>query len=48
MAGPDPEQFTTTGWPWRTGNFFELLDGGAEFFPAMLAAIDDAQSSVLL
>jgi phosphatidylserine/phosphatidylglycerophosphate/cardiolipin synthase-like enzyme len=48
MAGRDPEQFTTTGWPWRTGNSFELLDGGAEFFPAMLAAIEAAQASVLL
>ena len=39
-AGSDVEQFTTTGWPWRTGNAFRLLDGGAEFFPRMLAAID--------
>jgi cardiolipin synthase A/B len=48
MARPDAEQFTTTGWPWRTGNSFRLLDGGGEFFPAMLAAIDAAQASVLL
>src|SRR6516164_4771078 len=48
MASRDPEQFTTTGWPWRTGNSFELLDGGGEFFPAMLAAIDAARESVLL
>ena len=48
MADWDPEQFTTTGWPWRTGNSFELLDNGAEFFPAMLAAIDGARASVLL
>jgi phosphatidylserine/phosphatidylglycerophosphate/cardiolipin synthase-like enzyme len=48
MAGWDAEQFTRTGWPWRTGNSFELLDGGGEFFPAMLAAIDAARSSVLL
>src|SRR6516164_10112500 len=48
MAERDPEQFTTTGWPWRTGNSFELLDGGGEFFPAMLAAIDAARESVLL
>ena len=47
-AGSDAEQFTTTGWPWRTGNAFRLLDGGAEFFPAMLAAIDGARSLVLL
>jgi len=48
MASRDPVQFTTTGWPWRTGNSFELLDGGGEFFPAMLAAIDAARESVLL
>jgi cardiolipin synthase A/B len=48
MAGSNPEPPTTTGWPWRTGNSVELLDGGAEFFPAMLAAIDGARSSVLL
>jgi cardiolipin synthase A/B len=47
-AGWDREQFTTTGWPWRTGNSFRLLDGGAEFFPRMLAAIDAASESVLL
>jgi cardiolipin synthase len=47
-AGWDPEQFTTTGWPWRTGNSLRLLDGGAEFFPRMLAAIDAASESVLL
>ena len=44
MADWDPEQFTTTGWPWRTGNSFELLDNGAEFFPAMLAAIEAARA----
>jgi phosphatidylserine/phosphatidylglycerophosphate/cardiolipin synthase-like enzyme len=48
MAERNPEQFTTTGWPWRTGNSFELLDNGGEFFPAMLAAIDAARDSVLL
>jgi cardiolipin synthase A/B len=42
------ELFTTTGWPWRVGNSFRLLDGGGEFFPAMLAAIDAATESVLL
>jgi cardiolipin synthase A/B len=47
-AGWDPGQFTTTGWPWRTGNSFRLLDGGGEFFPRMLAAIDAAAKSVLL
>src|ERR1700758_2840060 len=48
MAERDAEQFSTTGWPWRTGNSFQLLDGGGEFFPAMLAAIDAARSLVLL
>jgi cardiolipin synthase A/B len=48
MADRDPDQFTTTGWPWRTGNSFELLDNGGEFFAAMLAAIDAARASVLL
>jgi cardiolipin synthase len=48
MADRDSDQFTTTGWPWRTGNSFELLDNGSEFFPAMLAAIDAARASVLL
>ena len=46
--GCSPESFTTTGWPWRTGNSFRLLDGGGQFFPAMLAAIDAASESVLL
>jgi phosphatidylserine/phosphatidylglycerophosphate/cardiolipin synthase-like enzyme len=45
---PGQEQFTTTGWPWRPGNTFRLLDGGGEFFPAMLEAIDTARESVLL
>ncbi|HKD54721.1 MAG TPA: phospholipase D-like domain-containing protein [Steroidobacteraceae bacterium] len=44
----DPEQFTTTGWPWRSENRFRLLDGGGEFFPVMLGAIDAARESVLL
>ncbi len=49
MANRDAEQFTTTtGWPWRTGHSFELLDGGGAFFPAMLTAIDAARESVLL
>jgi cardiolipin synthase A/B len=39
---------TPTGWPWRAGNDFRLLDGGAEFFSRMLAAIDAAQTHVLL
>jgi phosphatidylserine/phosphatidylglycerophosphate/cardiolipin synthase-like enzyme len=44
----DPDQFTTTGWPWRPGNAFRLLDGGGEFFPVMLAAVEAARESVLL
>ena len=47
-ANPDELQSTTTGWPWRSGNDFRLLDGGAAFFPRMLAAIDAAQMHVLL
>ena len=39
---------TTTGWPWRGGNDFRLLDGGAVFFARMLAAIDAAQRHALL
>jgi cardiolipin synthase A/B len=46
--GWNPEPFTTTGWPWRAGNTFRLLDGGGQFFPGMLAAIDAATESVLL
>lgn len=41
-------QSTTTGWPWRAGNDFRLLDGGAVFFARMLAAIDAAERHVLL
>jgi len=37
-----------TGWPWRPGNSFALLDGGEQFFPAMWQAIDSATESVLL
>jgi len=48
MADPDAPQSTTTGWPWRTGNDFRLLDGGTVFFARMLAAIDEAQMHVLL
>ncbi|MBV8975645.1 MAG: phosphatidylserine/phosphatidylglycerophosphate/cardiolipin synthase family protein [Sinobacteraceae bacterium] len=48
MARADGVQVTTTGWPWRTGNSFRLLDGGGEFFPDMLASIEAAQAYVLL
>jgi cardiolipin synthase len=34
--------------PWRPGNSFALLDGGAQFFPSMWQAIDSATESVLL
>jgi cardiolipin synthase A/B len=44
---PDGEHLTT-GWPWRPGNSFRLLDGGVQFFPAMLQAIDTAATWVLL
>ena len=46
--GRDPDQFTTTGWPWRPGNRFRLLDDGGEFFARMLQAIDAASRYVLL
>ncbi|HEY2276162.1 MAG TPA: phospholipase D-like domain-containing protein [Steroidobacteraceae bacterium] len=44
---PEAHQ-STTGWPWRAGNDFRLLDGGAVFFARMLAAIDAARMHVLL
>jgi cardiolipin synthase A/B len=47
MTALPAEQFSS-GWPWRPGNDFRLLDGAAAFFPRMLAAIDAAQSHVLL
>src|SRR5256885_15616039 len=47
-TGRDPDQFTTTGWPWRPGNEFRLLDDGGEFFARMLQAIDAASRYVLL
>jgi cardiolipin synthase len=46
--GRDVEQFTTTGWPWRPGNEFRLLEGGEQFFPCMLQAIAAASDYVLL
>ncbi|HEV2286238.1 MAG TPA: phospholipase D-like domain-containing protein [Steroidobacteraceae bacterium] len=48
MSVAPAEQLTTTGWPWRSGNAFELLDGAAVFFPRMLAAIAAARTHVLL
>jgi len=44
----DAQSLSPGGWPWRTGNSFRLLDGGGEFFPRMLAAIETARESVLL
>jgi len=35
-------------FPWRSGNRFELLVDGNQFFPAMLAAIQSARQEVLL
>ncbi|MDF1615108.1 phospholipase D-like domain-containing protein [Desulfurivibrio dismutans] len=35
-------------YPWRPGNQIELLVDGEKFFPAMLAAIDQARRFVLL
>lgn len=35
-------------YPWREGNRIELLIDGERFFPAMLQAIDEARSHVLL
>ncbi|HYL00915.1 MAG TPA: phospholipase D-like domain-containing protein [Steroidobacteraceae bacterium] len=48
MEDPGGRQAHTTGWPWRPGNEFRLLDGGALFFARMLAAIDAAEMHVLL
>src|SRR6202030_2286796 len=47
-TGQDRGQFTTTGWPWRLGNEFHLLDDGGAFFTRMLQAIDAARHYVLL
>ena len=33
-------------FPWRSANQFELLIDGPQFFPRMLAAIDQAQVHV--
>lgn len=49
MTGdPGALESITTGWPWRAGNEFRLLDGGEVFFSRMLAAIEAAQMHVLL
>jgi cardiolipin synthase len=48
MTASADGQLSTTGWPWRPGNAFELLNGAAEFFPRMLASIEAARAHVLL
>ena len=48
MTAASAEQFPGTGWPWRPGNGFRLLNGAGEFFVRMLEAIEAAQSHVLL
>ena len=48
LPGESARQSPTTGWPWRPGNEFRLLDGGAVFFERMLGAIDAAGRHVLL
>jgi cardiolipin synthase A/B len=47
-AGAEQGPLTTTGWPWRPGNRFQLMTDSAEFFARMLAAIDAAAGHVLL
>jgi cardiolipin synthase len=48
MTASADGQLSTTGWPWRPGNAFELLNDAAEFFPRMLASIEAARAHVLL
>jgi len=49
MSPPrDAQPDTTTGWPWRPGNEFSLLNDGGQFFPRMLAAIATARQYILL
>ena len=36
------------GWPWRSGNHFQLLDDNERFFERMLQAIEGASAYVLL
>lgn len=45
---PAPFPVHRRRFPWRSGNRFELLVDGAQFFPAMLAAIAAARHYVLL
>ena len=48
MRTPQLQQILPPRFPWRDGNQFELLVDGTAFFPRMLAAIDQAQHSVML
>ena len=41
-------QLPSTAFPWRSGNHITLLIDGREFFPRMLAAIQQAQQSISL
>jgi cardiolipin synthase A/B len=42
------QQFTTPEWPWRSGNEFEFLADGTQFFARMLQVIGTARAYVLL
>lgn len=35
-------------YPWRSNNTFEVLIDGLEYFPSMLASIEEAKSNILL
>src|SRR5215813_1791622 len=37
-----------SGWPWRSGNRFQLLDDNERFFERMLRSIESAAAYVLL
>jgi phosphatidylserine/phosphatidylglycerophosphate/cardiolipin synthase-like enzyme len=41
-------RFSATGWPWRTGNRFELLHENERFFGRMLESIAAAREYILL
>ena len=48
MQTPKLHQLLPPHFPWRGGNQFELLVDGKVFFPRMLAAIEQAQHSIML
>ncbi|MGE0115764.1 MAG: phosphatidylserine/phosphatidylglycerophosphate/cardiolipin synthase family protein [Steroidobacteraceae bacterium] len=48
MRTPRLRQLLPPRFPWREGNQFELLIDGRQYFPAMLTAIAQAQSSIEL